>query len=108
MNASLRSEVKQFNKNICCREFPSIHGGPMELVQDHHKVIVEFEIVAFDQTRLLKNSPTLAVGLRLLHFFIQVLQIEVFLNRQRPRLFAQGPKNRDEVHGCCSSQLVMR
>ena len=66
----------------------SIHGGPVELVQDHHKVIVEVEIVAFAQTRLLKNSPTLAVGISVLHFFIQVLQIEVFLNRQRPRLFA--------------------
>jgi hypothetical protein len=86
----------------------SIHGGAVQLVQDHDKVIVEFEIVAFDQARLLKNSPALAVGLRLLHFFIQVLQIEVFLNRQRPRLFAQGPKNRDEVHGCRSAQLLMR
>ena len=66
----------------------SIHGGPVELVQYPDKVIVEFEIVAFDQASLLKNSPALAVGLRLLHFFIQVLQIEIFINRQRPRLFA--------------------
>jgi hypothetical protein len=69
-------------------EFPSIQGGPVELVQDHNKVIVEFEIVAFAQTGLLKNPPALAIGLRLLHFFIQVLQIEIFINRQRPRLFA--------------------
>jgi hypothetical protein len=66
----------------------SIHGGPVELVQYPDKVIVEFEIVAFDQARLLKNSPALAVGISLLNFFIQLSEVEVFLNRQRPRLFA--------------------
>jgi hypothetical protein len=86
----------------------SIHGGPVQFVQDHDKVIVEFEIVSFEQTSLLQNSPTHAVSLSLVDFFIEVFQIKVFVNRQRPGLFAQGAKNRDEVHGLFSSQLVMR
>jgi hypothetical protein len=56
-------------------EFESIQRGSVQLVQDHNKVIVEFEIVAFDQSRLLKKAPTLAVGICLLHFFIQLSEV---------------------------------